>query len=179
MHRLAPVIIIAPLLAWCARRCDGDERSKLVTSSEQPVRTPGADESRTPVTKMDDIGSVNPQGGARQELIAVTRTSCMAPCGVQLDAQKAAELSWAEVRDSEYVWDFDNGGSRTDSEGFLAAVAYEKAGTYHPTVTVDGETWDPRRSRCSTPRERYALARTFLTAQALRAGIILRPSLAL
>ena len=85
-----------------------------------------------------------------------TRTSCMAPCAVQFDAQKGASLTWAEVRDSEYVWDFDDGGSRTDSEGFLAAAVYEKAGTYHPTVTVDGETWnvqtitvlDPTRTVC-------------------------------
>ena len=86
---------------------------------------------------------LEPTPGVTQTFSA-TRTSCMAPCGVQLDAQKAAGLSWAEVRDSEYVWDFDNGGSRTDSEGFLAAVVYEKAGTYHPTVTVDGETWNPQ-----------------------------------
>ncbi len=78
------------------------------------------------------------------ETFYATRTSCMAPCAVQLDAQQGASLTWPEVRDSEYVWDFDDGGSRTDSEGFLAAVVYEKAGTYHPTVTVDGETWNPQ-----------------------------------
>jgi hypothetical protein len=68
----------------------------------------------------------------------------MAPCAVQFDAQKGASLTWSEVRDSEYLWDFNDGGSRTDSEGFLAAAVYEKAGTYYPTVTVDGETWNPQ-----------------------------------
>jgi len=67
----------------------------------------------------------------------------MRPCAVQFDAQKVSYLSWSEVRDSEFVWDFDDGGSRTDSEGFLAAVVYEHAGTHRPTVTVDGETWNP------------------------------------
>ena len=78
------------------------------------------------------------------EMFYATLTSCMRPCAVQFDAQQGASLTWPEVRDSEYVWDFDDGGSRTDSEGFLAAVVYEKAGTYHPTVTVDGETWNPQ-----------------------------------
>jgi hypothetical protein len=80
----------------------------------------------------------------------------MAPCAVQFDAQKGASLTWAEVRDSEFLWDFDDGGSRTDSEGFLAAAVYERAGTYYPSVTVDGETWnvqtitvlDPTRTVC-------------------------------
>jgi hypothetical protein len=49
------------------------------------------------------------------------------------------------------VWDFDDGGSRTDSEGFLAAVVYESAGTYHPTVTVDGETWNPQTITVTNP----------------------------
>jgi PKD repeat protein len=80
----------------------------------------------------------------------------MRPCAILFDAQAAASLSWKDVRDSEFVWDFDDGGSTRDSEGFLAAVVYEKAGTYRPTVTVGGETWnaqtitviDPRRTRC-------------------------------
>ena len=78
------------------------------------------------------------------ETFAATRVDCMRPCAVQFDAQKASSLSWSEVRDSEYVWDFDDGGSRTDSEGFLAAVVYEYAGSHRPTVTVDGETWNPQ-----------------------------------
>jgi hypothetical protein len=51
------------------------------------------------------------------------------------------------------VWDFDDGGSRTDADGFLAAVVYEYAGTYHPTVTVDGETWNPQTIVVTEPRE--------------------------
>ena len=77
----------------------------------------------------------------------------MRPCAVQLDAQKGASLTWPEVRDSQYAWDFDDGGSRTDSEGFLAAVVYEFAGTYHPTVTVDGETWNPQTITVTDPTE--------------------------
>jgi hypothetical protein len=77
----------------------------------------------------------------------------MRPCAVQLDAQLAASLSWAEVRDSEFVWDFDDGGARTDSEGFLAAVVYEKAGTYHPMVRVNGETWNPQTITVTDPTE--------------------------
>lgn len=82
-----------------------------------------------------------------------TRTTCMRPCAVQFDAQKGASLSWAEVRDSEYIWDFDDGGSRTDADGFLAAVVYEFPGTYHPTVTVDGETWNPQTIVVTDPAE--------------------------
>ena len=80
-----------------------------------------------------------------------TRTTCMAPCAVQFDAQKGASLSWPDVRDSEFVWDFDDGGSRTDADGFLAAVVYEAAGTYHPTVTVDGVTWSPQTITVTSP----------------------------
>ena len=65
------------------------------------------------VRKAFDVPSANPVGVALQELIAATRTSCMAPCAVQFDAQKGASLTWAEVRDSEFLWDFDDGGSRT------------------------------------------------------------------
>ena len=71
------------------------------------------------------------------------RLAC-APARCSSTRKRRWALSWPEVRDSEYIWDFDDGGSRTDSEGFLAAVVYERAGTYHPTVTVDGETWNPQ-----------------------------------
>ena len=98
----------------------------------------------TPIPKARDVASVNPADLPRQKLIYATRTSCMRPCAVQLDAQAASSLSWRGIRDSEFIWDFDDGGSSTDSEGFLAAVVYEKSGTYHPTVTVDGETWNPQ-----------------------------------
>jgi Right handed beta helix region len=84
----------------------------------------------------------------------------MRPCAVQLDAQKGASLSWPEVRDSEYVWDFDDGGTRTDADGFLAAVVYETAGTYHPTVTVDGETWNVQTIVVTEPTETRCVSLT-------------------
>jgi len=87
------------------------------------------------------------------ETFHVTRKTCMRPCAVQLDAQKGASLTWSEVRDSEYVWDFDDGGTRTDADGFLAAVVYQTAGTYHPTVTVDGETLNPQTVTVTEPTE--------------------------
>ena len=96
------------------------------------------------VDKTVDVPSVNPVGDGRQKRIAATRTRCMRPCAVQLDAQTGAPLTWPEVRDNEFVWDFDDGGSRRDSEGFLAAVVYEQAGTHRPTVTINGETWNPQ-----------------------------------
>jgi hypothetical protein len=77
----------------------------------------------------------------------------MRPCAIQFDAQAAASLSWPEVRDSEFIWDFDDGGSRTDAEGFMAAVVYQNAGTYHATVTVDGETWNSQTITVTEPSE--------------------------
>ena len=102
--------------------------------------------SSVPVRKAPDVPSGSARGLARQGLITATRTTCMRPCAVQFDAQRGASLTWQEVRDSEFLWDFDDGGSTRDSEGFLAAVVYETAGTYHPTVTVDGSRGTHRRS---------------------------------
>ena len=155
MNRFVQSAVIA-LLISCAPRCNDDRNPSRVADLKAPTQALAAETSIRPIPKARDVASINPADLPRQKLIYATRTSCMAPCAVQLDAQKGASLTWPEVRDSEYVWDFDDGGSRTDSEGFLAAVVYEKAGTYHPTVTVDGETWnvqtitvlDPTRTVC-------------------------------
>lgn len=56
------------------------------------------------------------------------------------DAQKTEALAWSVVRDSLWVWDFDDGGA--GSEGIFAAHVYETAGTYNPTLTQDGEQWN-------------------------------------
>ena len=84
----------------------------------------------------------------------------MRPSAVQFDAQKGASLTWPEVRDSEYVWDFDDGGTRTDADGFLAAVVYQTAGTYRPTVTVDGETLNPQTVTVTEPTETRCVSLT-------------------
>ena len=104
------------------------------------------------------------------ETFYVTRTTCMRPCAVQLDAQKGASLSWPEVRDSEYIWDFDDGGSRTDSEGFLAAAVYEWAGTYEPTLTIDGETWNPQSITVLDPTRTVCVGSDFTDCPSVSGG---------
>ena len=77
----------------------------------------------------------------------------MRPCAVQFDAQVTEELSWEEVRDSEFVWNFDDGGSTADARGFLAATVYESAGTYNPVLTVNGQAWAPGTVTVTEPRQ--------------------------
>ena len=80
-----------------------------------------------------------------------TISNCMAPCAVQFDVQAAENLSWAQVRDGRFIWNFDDGGSTADSEGFLAATVYETPGTYQPTVTVNGQTWTAQTIQVTAP----------------------------
>jgi PKD repeat protein len=85
---------------------------------------------------------------------AVTRTNCMAPCAVQFDVQKTEALTWDEVKDTDWVWDFDDGGATSD--GFLAVHVYETPGVYNAVVTENGTPWQttavtvtaPGTSRC-------------------------------
>jgi hypothetical protein len=85
----------------------------------------------------------------------------MAPCGVRFDAQPTENLTWAEVRDQRFVWDFDDAGA--GSEGFAAAHMFEKPGTYNVSVTVDGTAWAskaitvraPSRTVCVSPNSSF------------------------
>ena len=143
-------LVVSLLLVSCAPRCSDDGGQSRDIDSEASAQALAADSSRDAVQKQREVSRVNPPAPSPSY---ATRTKCMRPCAVQFDAQAAASLSWPEARDSEYVWDFDDGGPRTDSEGFLAAVVYEAAGTYHPTVTVDGETWNPQTIIVTDPAE--------------------------
>lgn len=123
-----------------------------IPTEPPPTEPPPSTPSPPSAPKIPEEPPRDPAPGVT-ETFYVTRTTCMRPCAVQFDVQAGASLSWSEVRDSEFVWDFDDGGSRTDAEGFLAAVVYEEAGTYQPTVTVDGETWNPQTITVTEPNE--------------------------
>jgi len=80
-----------------------------------------------------------------------TRTTCMAPCAIRFDAQQTEGLSWADVRDSEFIWDFDDGGSTSDSEGFMASTVYEASNptdsisdTHTVRLWKDGVLWNTK-----------------------------------
>jgi PKD repeat protein len=77
----------------------------------------------------------------------------MRPCGVQVEAQSVEGLTWAQVRDSEFVWDFDasNGDNGSDADGFMAAHVYDTAGTYTITLRVDGDTWNTKQVIVTDP----------------------------
>ena len=145
-------LLVGLFLVSCAPCCDRHGCSSQfpdpdpTAAPETEPWTPGIQETRD--SSHEDL--VKPP---HKFPVHATRTQCMRPCAVQLDAQKGASLTWPEVRDGQYAWDFDDGGSRTDSEGFLAAVVYEFAGTYHPTITVDGETWNPQTITVTDPTE--------------------------
>jgi len=98
-------------------------------------------------------GGTGGVGGAVDMDFYATRTSCKRPCAIQFDAQKTEALSWATVRDSRFVWDFDNPDDADNTEGFLAATVYETAGTYNPTLTVDGQQWNAGTITVSDPTQ--------------------------
>jgi len=75
----------------------------------------------------------------------------MRPCAIQFDGQSSENLSWAEVRDGRFVWDFNDRGA--GSEGFLAAHVYETAGTYHVTLTIEGTPWASKTITVTDPNE--------------------------
>ena len=76
------------LLVSCAPRCDEDRRSNRATDSEEAIPVLAVETAKVRVRKVFDVPSANPVGVALQELIAATRTSCMAPCAVQLTHKK-------------------------------------------------------------------------------------------
>jgi PKD repeat protein len=90
-----------------------------------------------------------------------SRTACMAPCAVYFNAQATESLTWDEVRDVQFVWDFDDGGA--SSEGFLAAHVFDDPGTYNVGLAVDGEQWTrttitvsaPQRTICVSPASSF------------------------
>ena len=168
MGRVLPSVV-SLLLALCAARCDEDRSLNRVDRSDEPLSTTKIEASTLGTTGTSDANSppVEAQQAPLVELAKApqngtffaTRTKCMRPCAVQFDAQQAEGLSWEQVRDSKFVWNFDDGGSTTDAEGFLAATVYESAGTYRPVVTVNGHAWkaktitvtDPRQVACVSP----------------------------
>lgn len=81
----------------------------------------------------------------------------MAPCALQLDAQSKESLTWPQVRDSEFVWNFGDGGAT--ASGFLAAHVYDRPGTYRVGLMVNDKPWTsetitvdpPQRTICVSP----------------------------
>ena len=106
-------------------------------------------------------GRCSAAGSTSSNRFVASRTSCMAPCAVQFNAQAAQNLTWAQVRDSHFVWDFGDGGAT--SEGFLGAHVFDSPGTYAVGLTVDGTPWvdetitvrAPTRTICVSPSSSF------------------------
>ena len=174
--KLAIALGLALSAGGCAKGLIGD--------SPESDGVPFGD-SDTGGSNTGDSGVGNPDvdtvdGGPRPvaDRVFVTRSGqsvsdCMRPCAVQFDAQAGEELSWdggdgyggvRGVAESEFVWDFDDGGSGSDADGYLAAKVYETAGAFRPFVVVNGEAWnaqtievvDPEWVGCVSPTSSFA-----------------------
>ena len=99
-------------------------------------------------------------------------SDCMRPCAVQFDAQAGRDLSWdggdgyggtRGVAESEFVWDYGDGGNTADADGYLAAKVYESSGAYSVKVTVNDKAWgtqtvtvvDPEWVGCVSPSSKF------------------------
>jgi len=72
--------------------------------------------------------------------ITASRVSCTAPCAVFFDA--IGSLSWQQIEEHEFLWDFGN-GTETDLSsggknftGYMAAHVFETPGTYNVNLTM-------------------------------------------
>lgn len=91
-----------------------------------------------------------------------SRTSCMAPCAVQFNAQERQSLSWAQVRDGDFSWSFGDGGAT--ASGFIAAHVFDNPGTYTVGLMVNGAAWAsqtitvtaPKRTICVSPAGNFS-----------------------
>lgn len=89
---------------------------------------------------------------------SASRTSCMAPCAVHFNAQERESLAWAQVRDSQFLWDFDDGAAT--AEGFIAAHVFDTPGTYSVGLTVDGTRWIDKTITVSAPKRTICVSPT-------------------
>lgn len=132
----------------------GDSPIEGSFGADGSVPDPGNNSGDPPSGDPPDFGDLP----TTSKKFLASRTSCMAPCAVHFDAQSIEGLTWEQVRDSRFVWDFGGGGA--GSEGFLAAHVFDSAGTYYVSLIVDGELWTQTTIDVSAPARSICVSAT-------------------
>lgn len=76
-------------------------------------------------------------GGTIKPTISASRTSCVAPCGVNFDATGTSGLAGGDYDNANWYWDFNDPTSpHKATVGFVVGHVFDSPGTYHVQTMV-------------------------------------------